>query len=187
MGGRKNRLSVHRKNEERKRHSPYSLAVSIPLSSGVAILPVSVPLSTLSFKIHLPIGYFLTSPIISVNSLQLKLQKTSLPPCWLLLSVHSDSLVLCKMDSSQVSSPKVQIALTVHSDLHWSVAVCSHLIEIKNDACEVWNLPSCICCIGDLRKLLDFFSDCKMCAGSSEDNLLKLIKYKDSTPQGALC
>ena len=90
------------------------------------------------------------------------------------------------MDSSQVSLPKVKIALTLHSDLCWSIAVCGRLIVIEDDVCEVWNLPSCIGSIDDLRKLLNFFSDCKICAGSSEDNLLKPIHHKDSTPQGTV-
>ena len=175
------RLSVHRKNEERKRYSN-SLPVSIPLSSGVAILPVSIPLCLLNFKIQLPIEYFLTSPIVNLHSLQLKIQRTSLPQSWMLFPLQSDALVLCKMDTSQLSSPKVQIALTIHSDLYWGVAICGR--SINESSCTWWNLPSSIDFIADLRKVLDFFTECRFCPGSSEDRLQKLIKYKDSTPKG---
>ncbi len=66
--GRKFRLGVHWKNEERK--SQITLVVSYPLTS---LLTVSIPLEKLSYQVSLPISIFSRSPTSSVVGLHQRL------------------------------------------------------------------------------------------------------------------
>lgn len=67
MGKRKFSLSVHRKNEERKRWGFYP--IRIPLNK-VSVLNVSIPLDLLSFQVSLPISVVKDSTASSLAMLR---------------------------------------------------------------------------------------------------------------------
>ncbi len=94
-------------------------------------------------------------------------------------------LLLCKMSLQAEdihAAPVVQISLSVHADLSWSVSFLGR--SIPPNAPSMLSLPPRIQTMNDMSTLLDFFSNCQLCCGSNEDKLLKLIKHKDSTLQG---
>ena len=68
--GRKFKLSVHRKNEERKKYAVASLPVSIPLEK-VSVYKISIPLS---FKVTLPISVYVSAPAPSIEHLKSRLE-----------------------------------------------------------------------------------------------------------------
>ena len=65
------RLSVHRKNEKRKKYGFFP--VRIPLNA-VSVLKVSVPLEVLSFEVSLPLSAFSASPASSLSTLQSRIK-----------------------------------------------------------------------------------------------------------------
>ena len=74
--GRKFRLSVHRKNEERKKYAIASLSVSIPLEK-VSVYRVSIPLS---FNVSFPLSVYASAPAPSIQHLKSRLEVTHTLP-----------------------------------------------------------------------------------------------------------
>lgn len=68
--GRKFRLSVHRKNEERKKYTSANLTVSIPLKN-VSLCQNSIPLS---FNVSFPISVYANAPVPTIHSLKSRLE-----------------------------------------------------------------------------------------------------------------
>ena len=71
------RLSVHRKNEMRKKYGFYP--VRIPLKA-ISVLTVSVPLNVLSFEVSLPLSAYLESPARSLPTLQSRISAAKILP-----------------------------------------------------------------------------------------------------------
>ena len=71
------RLSVHRKNEMRKKYGFYP--VRIPLKA-ISVLTVSVPLNVLSFEVSLPLSAYLESPSRSLPTLQSRIAAAKILP-----------------------------------------------------------------------------------------------------------
>lgn len=72
------RLSVHRKNEMRKKYGFYP--VRIPLNKGISVLKVSVPLDILSFEVSLPLSAYLESPARCLPTLQSRIAAAQILP-----------------------------------------------------------------------------------------------------------
>ena len=70
--GRKFKLSVHRKNEERKKYTPTSFTVSIPLKD-VSVYKVSIPLS---FKVFFTLSLYASATAPTVHCLKSRLEVT---------------------------------------------------------------------------------------------------------------
>ena len=89
MPGRRFRLSVHRKNEER---TCKALPVSIELTREVMVFWVSIPLILLKYVVSFSI--YLSSPVVSPQALRARLQTRALPPSWVIAPASTmDSLV----------------------------------------------------------------------------------------------
>ena len=74
----KQRLSVHRKNELRKKYGFFR--VRIPLLESISVLKVTIPLELLSFKISLPLTAFSGSQASSLTILQSRLNLSGIIP-----------------------------------------------------------------------------------------------------------
>ncbi len=72
------RLSVHRKNEKRKKYGFFP--VRIPLNDEISVLKVSVPLDLLSFEVSLPLSAFSESPTRTLSSLQSRIAAARILP-----------------------------------------------------------------------------------------------------------
>ncbi len=177
MGGRKFRLN-NPKNLEKKKYAVTSLPVSIKLTPDVK---VSIPLDC---TVKLPIQHFFSAPLISTQALKLRLEKNALPLFWSMHLGCHDSLLLCKMSLAESTHvpPVLQVSLHINEDLSWSVAFLGR--NIPQNSPSLLSLLPTIKTINDVTTLLDFFTNCQLCCGSKEDKLLKVIKHKDSTPQG---
>ena len=62
------RLSVHRKNEQRKKYGVL-YRVRVPRDI-VSIMPVSIPLDVLPYRVSLPLSSFSASPVCSISTLR---------------------------------------------------------------------------------------------------------------------
>ena len=130
MPGRRFRLSVHRKNEERKKYACRALPVSIELTKEVMVFRVSISLVLLKYVVSLPIGIYLSTPVMSPQALRARLEAKALPPTWVVVPPSSptiESLVLCKLryDSSH-SIANVFFTVTINCILSM------HLHNINN-------------------------------------------------------
>ena len=72
------RLSVHRKNERRRKYGFYP--VRIPLSNALSVLTVSLPLDKLSYTLSLPLSAFTASPVESVTTLKTRITSAGILP-----------------------------------------------------------------------------------------------------------
>ena len=72
------RLSVHRKNERRRRYGFYR--VRIPLSDAISVLTVSLPLDKLCYSLSLPLSAYTSSPLESVSTLQARITSAGILP-----------------------------------------------------------------------------------------------------------
>jgi len=76
-GKRKLRL-CNTKNYERKKYAK-KLTVSIPRDS-VSVLPVSIPISLVSFQVSLPVSAFTSLPALTVEILHDRIRQLSAVP-----------------------------------------------------------------------------------------------------------
>lgn len=78
MSNRKLRLSIHRKNEKRKKYGFFP--VRIPLSEALSILTVSVSLDQLPLKVSLPLKTYEDLPSSSLATLHSRLAVSKILP-----------------------------------------------------------------------------------------------------------
>ena len=182
MPGRRFRLSVHRKNEER---TCKALPVSIELTREVMVFRVSIPLILLKYVVSLPISIYLSSPVVSPQALRARLQTRALPPSWVIAPASTmDSLVLCKLryDSSH-SIADVLFIITINCHLGWHVMLCGSCVDLtKNEFLS--SLPRSICSFVNLVHILESLDSCRICIGNSEDKFLNVVRHRNSTPKG---
>ena len=107
MGGRRQCLSVRKYQDSKK---PLSLIVTIKLTKEISVL-----------TIFLPLELYMTYPVETLPALKARLETTSLPPQWFLLSA-SASVSICKC---QHQDRAVEVFCTVNIDeqLHWNVNI----------------------------------------------------------------
>ena len=72
------RLSVHRKNEQRKKYGVL-YRVRVPRDI-VSIMPVSIPLDVLPYRVSLPLSSFSASPVCSISTLRKRTFEMKLLP-----------------------------------------------------------------------------------------------------------
>jgi len=149
------------------------------------VFRVSIPLTLLKFVVSLPVSIYLSTPVVSLQALQARLQKRALPPSWVLAPASTvDSLVLCKLryDSSH-SIVDVLFTVTINVHLGWCVMLCGNLLDqTKNEFLS--SLPNSICSFCDLVQLLESLDSCRICMGNSEEKFLNVVRHRNSTPKG---
>ena len=187
MPGRLFRLSVHRKNEERKKYACKSLPVSIGLSKEFMVFKLSISLVLLKYVISLPISVYLSTPVVSPQTLRTRLKTRALPPSWVIVPPSSPtvgSLVLGKFrHNSSRSTADVFFMVTINCHFGWHVVLCgNHLDRSKNEFLS--SLPPTICTFYDLVQLLESLDSCRICMGNCEEKFLDVVKHRNSTPKG---
>ena len=184
MPGRKFRLGVYRKNEERKKYACKALPVSIELTKEVMVFRVSIPLALLKFVVSIPLSVFLSTPVVSPHALRTRLQTRALPPSWIIAPTATDSLVLCKLRYQPFhSNADVLFTVTINPHLEWRIMLCgNHLDLTKHEFLS--SLPSRICSFIDLIHVLESLDSCRICIGNSEEKFLSVVRHRNSTPKG---
>lgn len=183
-GWRKFRLSVHRKNEERKRWKP-KMVVKIPreLLGSPTTLPVSIPLCSLpapeNLIVSLPVSAYISSEVETSQALYTRLARIDLPQSWYLAA--SNPLTLCKVRLHPNSA--VNFTLTISEHLLWTISVFTRTIDY--DAIpSAASLSLTLTNVDMVIRVLKYFDSCRLCSGNSEDKLLSVWDYKSKTSHG---
>ena len=183
MPGRWFRLSVHRKNEERKKHVSKALPVSIKLTKEVMVFRVSIPLAVLKVcrfhtTQHLP---FHTNCVTAcfANQTPGKSSATFLDYC---RNSHEFSgAVQAQIQPSQ-SVASVLFTVTINPHL-WCRMLCGNYLDPSNNE-FVSSLPSRICSYIDIIRILESLDACRICIGNNEEKFLSVVRHWNSTPKG---
>ena len=152
--GWKQKITLPRKNEERKRHHLRHLNVSIPLSL-VIIRPLSVYQLQAQLNNSLPAGWVDISGVIAQSS-----------------EPHSSDMVLSK-PRCITTPPGVDMGLTlcVSSDFSWKLFLSS--LEICH--CTLLaNSPQRVRSVRDVVVLLTTLDSMRICDGNSDAKFLTL-------------
>lgn len=162
MGGkRKFRLSVHRKNEERKKKLLKDRATD---ASSISVTSVSV----------------LPPPSDVDSSVQLhqNLLKVPLPPQWLVIS--ADPLTICKMTVYTDKSAKASASISIKRELEWTMYYLEHKLNSLN--CPMLNvLPSRIKNVAMVKQMMLLIDNSKLCIGNSDAKFIELFEQRKLT------
>ena len=190
MGKRKFRLSVHRKNEERKKKAMKTLQVEHPPQPDVTpppvkeqdCLPVSIPLhfftescvSSLS-NLHCRVSLMMTSPSF-----------TSSHPTWKI--VYTEPLTLCKLEVQQASCEAeamcgcVVMSLSISTELKWTLHYLNHPLSVESPLLN--SLPNTVNSVAVVMKLIETLDSAKVCIGNSDVKFLEYWEHRASTLHG---
>jgi len=158
MGGnRKFRLSVHRKNEERKK----KLVRDAAKANATA----------------------LTNDIVA-SSIQLyqKMMKLSLPHQWIIVS--ADPLTVCKMKVSSERSAEAFATLSIARELEWTICYLQH--ELSPSSCPLLiGLPSQIENVATVKQIMDLIDASKPCLGNNDTKFIENFEQRKLTLHGS--
>lgn len=145
MGYRKLRLSVYRKNEERRKYSAKTLVVSIPLSA-LSVMRVSIPLSTLPLTAysHLPapslqcLGTWIGSAQVLPQGVHLYMLNkfhnirgqvlflNFIKKGWSGVECGAERLVLSNIQGTE--NPRILFSLTIAPNFTWTLSVAGNKV-----------------------------------------------------------
>ena len=191
MGGRKFRLSTHRKNEERKKRrmkneerkkqtaepdpSPLSLVVSISLQL------VTIP----ALIISLPLASYINGCIQSSESLYLRLCSLPLPSSWHIAS--RTPLTLCKLrlhQTEQASRADTIFTFRISSELKWTLSFLNQTLSAAG--CPLLaEVPQFLTSVVAVRKLMMLLDSTMVCTGNPDSKFLDLVQHRALTLHGS--
>lgn len=178
MGRRKFRLSVHRKNKERKKCNVIALPISIVLYSFkyqfLAILWRYIP----RLSVLLPLSAFTTSDAPSIQCLLDRLLRVGLPPHWVDTTDNSPThqLTLCKLQQQPVHPVCVMFTLTVSEAFQWSLSFAQQNIDgIRNGVLA--GFPVSLRTVDFILQLLSTLDASDICIGNPEQRFLEAAKH----------
>ena len=202
--GRKLRLSVHRKNEFRKKQAKkqrYTVTVRESLPISLTLDKVTV------LKISIPKDMLLVS---SINELSCRLQTMAVVPKGEYNYVHVKLLVLslfliilgwitlptqssCRQcfvrcEEDILGNFQVSLSVTINPDMSWEASVQGHKLL---PSCGVFSsLPQVVRTVSDIKTVLHYVDSCCICVGNDDEKFEPLVSsrkgnFMDSS--GMLC
>ena len=189
MGRRKFRLSVHRKNEERRKAAPALRRVSVPsdLITAVPVGSMTIQSSkadlhpvvenqrmedTGPFLVSFPLSVFMLSEVHTLDVLLSRLKMTTLPSMWVILD--GLPLFICRMHSTQLQ-PTVLMSVKVTAELQWSATVLDKMVTPEQFP-ELGEVPSTISAVTQLCRRIEILDDAKLCIGNPDDILVQMYE-----------
>lgn len=171
MGGRKFRLSTHRKNEERKRRQKRAEQKQNCLGDS----------SSLCLTVSLPISVYHEGTVSTIASLSSRLLGSHcIPSTWVI--ARQIPLLLCKL-STQDTTASVSITLSVQHDFSWTVTVGSQ--GSVSELCPLFvSSPEMLASVSAVCKILSIIDDSKYCPGNPELNFQEQWKQRSLTLHG---
>lgn len=137
--GRKFRLSVHRKNEERCRNTLISLPVSIALTGQVMGLCVSIPrhlVAVPNFVVSLPLSALTSAWTVGLDMLHSRLGKSRmLPLAWMNISRGTPlrNLTLCKIAYyEETNRACLTFTVVIDEKFRWKITISNHHLDGSN-------------------------------------------------------
>ena len=165
MGGkRKFRLSVHRKNEERKK-------LQQKRSRTTDTSTDTPSTSTTTAQLLLPNSDALVSSI----QLHQKLIQLSLPPQWIIIT--AEPLTLCKMTVCSGKPAKAFATISIDHELQWTVHYLEH--NLCSLGCSMFSvLPLMIDNVTVVQRLMQLLDNLKPCTGNNDDAFITFLNIK---------
>ena len=173
MGGRKLRLSTHRKNAERTRQK------KTLEEAGTAV--------DTTLSISLPLATYCEGIMTSLGDLTLRLTKCScLPSSWIVASTNP--LLLCKLTIHQGEIPSTRaslsLSLSVHEDFGWSASVANK--PLTSFLCRLLsNVPDRLASVSAVCQLVSTLDTAKLCCGNDEPMFLEQWRHRGLTLHGS--
>ena len=183
MGGRKFRLSTHRKNEEQKKRtaepdpSPLRLVVSISLQL------VTIP----ALIVSLPLASYTNGCIQSSKSLYFRLSSLPLPSSWYLAS--RTPLTLCKLhvrlhQTEQASRADTIFTLSISSELEWTLVFLNQTLSAAG--CPLLaEVPQFLTSVVAVRNLMMLLDSTIVCTGNPDGKFRDLLQHRALTLHGS--
>ena len=177
MGGRKFRLAVHRKNEERKRRHKKAIVVE----NKVEDAKTSDTTILTTCPISLPLTAFMSGHVQSLAQLSSRVKAVvSKYDTWAVTC--ADPLVICKIQVQNKEGTMVAVIATISisSDFHWTLSWNAKEVVIKD--CPLFkDLPDKIQSIDDVDNILALIESAEVCVGNPDEKFLDLWHYRSTT------
>ncbi len=183
MGRRKFTLSVHRKNQERKKYDVTTLPISMDLTH-IEVFQVSIPRHLVEaprLSLSLPLSSFTTGDAPSIQSLLNRLLRIELLPHWVTATesgplIHQ--LTLCKLRQQQVADPvSVIFTLAIGESFQWNLMFVHHNIDGLRDRVLAGTPPS-LRTVHHVLQLLSRLDSSKICVGNPEERFLEVASHR---------
>ena len=174
MGGRKFRLSAHRKNNERK----LSLPISIPLAK-LQHVPVKQQV------VSLPLTAFTTSSVTDLTALEKRVSESKLLPSGWTANLQtlsssnatSSALTICRLQFPDVPTRvNVSFVLTIYEDFRWSVRFYGHTLETST-CVFLSSLPTALCSANLVHVVLTALDSATVCVGNPDQRFMQLATH----------
>ena len=189
--GRKFRLSVHRKNEERCRNAPISLPVSIALTGQVMGLCVSIPrhlVAVPNFVVSFPLSALTSASAVGLDMLHSRLGKSRmLPSAWMNISGGTPlhNLTLCKIAYyEETNRACLTFTVVIDEKFRWKITISNHHLDGSNSH-MLLGVPETVQSVDNIIQLLSLLDSSKLCTGVSDGKYHSAFNHHKNTLHGA--
>ena len=194
MGKRKFCLSVHRKNEERKKVKRRLQIVSTQQHAKQMKL-ASSELIVKNLTLSIPLHYFTESRILSFSNLRCRITSlmdssffASLHPSWKVVSTEpTEQLTLCKLEVQCASDEglcgHVILTLNVNAELKWTLYYLHHHLSAATTPL-LSSLPDVTTSVTVVIQLIDTLDSSKYCVGNPDIKFIEHWQHKMTTLHG---
>ena len=192
---KKGRLSVHRKNEFRKRRAEKRGICTVTVSHS---FPISIPTAEVSlFRISLPKEYFFNVRLKTLDSLKEKIKSNFILPeglyyymasymfftsyvfeGWNYSSSLCNEFCVVKVENKSIGEPEVQKSLSVHTNFSWQITVKGHILKSDSDVFST--LSQSIDSLSSLNQVLSFVNECAICSGNDDASFRTFLTNKEN-------
>ena len=182
MGGRKLRLAVHRKNEERKKLRKKTVHQTVKSATPTVSACVTSPPVPSTLPVILPITAFTTGQVESVSQLARRISAFPSQPCsWSIASINP--LVVCKLQLQSVeavNAAAVTVSISISNELHWTVSYMTK--EVDATKCPVFaDFPVKLNSVALVHQIIELIDSMALCVGNPDDKFLKLWDHRTRT------
>lgn len=180
MGGRRVRLAVYRKNEERKKRQR-KCDNSDSMTVQETDEDTTATISTLTCPVSLSLAVFTSGHVQSLPELSRRVKALiSRYSSWNITSV--DPLIICKLDIQNEEAVAVAVIATivVCNDFHWTLTWKTQKVETMINP-NFSGLPEKIQSVADVEKVLTLIDSAELCVGNPDEKFLDLWHYRSTT------
>eukprot|EP00731_Ephydatia_muelleri_P009301 Em0004g1639a len=175
MGRRKFRLGIHRKNEERAKHS---FIVSIQRTDvvvhvstlAVTTSELETPVDPSPLTCSVPLIVISEGVVQTLDALATRLRLLNPFPSWTV--ADQGVLIISKMHFVVTQSPKVfSYCVSINQELQWSLSIQNKVISL--DACTLLSCFSGVVnSVSKLRSILEVLDTTTVCMGNPDQDLV---------------
>ena len=177
MGGRKFRLAVHRKNEERKKRQKKCDAIMVQETNE----DTTASVSALTCPISLSLAAFTSAHVQSLSQLSRHVKALiSKYSTWNITA--EDPLIISKLviQGEEATEVAVIATIVVSSDFHWTLMWRTQQVDTTVNPLFS-GVPEKIQLVDDMEKVLTLIDSAEVCVGNPDEKFLDLWHYRSTT------